>query len=419
MTVKPCENPVPKALKFKQQCLDVAFSPRDNLVATSLITGHVFLHRYSADCTERVFRSHPHNKSCRSVAFGLDGSDLYTASKDKSWQVMDLNKGETKYRQADAHDKAINRLLPVNEQIVATGDDSGCIKLWDVRQKKIAFEFKEHVDFISDMTFNEAKRHLIATSGDGCLSVYDVRKSKPVDVSDNQDDELLSVAVMMDGKKVITGTQDGVIGIFSYGMFGDVTDRFPGHPQSIDTICKLTEDTVVTGSSDGLLRIIGLFPNKLLGVAGEHGEFPIEKIVLSWDQSLLASCSHDQSVRFWDIAYMFNGDDSVEDDGGGNGTGRGSESSHDYKDFDKIIAEFKVQNAVTQGSNKDDGDGDAMNSDSMDSDGGGGSDGKDDEDVGEESEEKRQRKKKRKSQLQRNKVKQAKKTTNANFFADL
>ncbi|KAJ2476645.1 WD domain repeat-containing protein 55 [Coemansia sp. RSA 2131] len=302
----------PKSLKFKEPVIDVAFSPTTNLVASSLITGHVFVHKYAVGSNQRQVRGKPHKKSCRSLCFSGDGSLLYTASKDRSWQAMDVETGAETTHIDDAHEKPLNLIKYVNEQIVATGDEAGYVKLWDVRQKKQAFSYSEHVDYVSDMVFHAPKRHLLATSGDGCLSVYDVRKAKPFQVSANQDDELLSVAVIRNGSKVVVGETDGVMGIFSYGQFGDVTDRFPGHPQSIDSICKLTEDLCVTGSSDGLLRIVQFFPHKLIGVAGDHQALPVEKVVLSYDQQWLASCSHDHTVHFWDIGYIY--DDEDEDD---------------------------------------------------------------------------------------------------------
>ncbi|KAJ1758770.1 WD domain repeat-containing protein 55 [Coemansia sp. RSA 2167] len=302
----------PKSLKFKEPVIDVAFSPTTNLVASSLITGHVFVHKYDVGSNQRQVRGKPHKKSCRSLCFSGDGSLLYTASKDRSWQAMDVETGAETTRIDGAHEKPLNLIKYVNEQIVATGDEAGCVKLWDVRQKKQAFSYSEHVDYVSDMVFHAPKRHLLATSGDGCLSVYDVRKAKPFQVSANQDDELLSVAVIRGGSKVVVGETDGVMGIFSYGQFGDVTDRFPGHPQSIDSICKLTEDLCVTGSSDGLLRIVQFFPHKLIGVAGDHQALPVEKVVLSYDQQWLASCSHDHTVHFWDIGYIYADED--EDD---------------------------------------------------------------------------------------------------------
>lgn len=58
--------------------------------------------------------------------------------------------------------------------------------------------------------------------------------------------------------------------------------RFPGHPESVDAIVKFDEDTVITGSSDGVVRILNVLPNKLLGVVGEHVDMPIEKLALRW-----------------------------------------------------------------------------------------------------------------------------------------
>lgn len=53
------------------------------------------------------------------------------------------------------------------------------------------------------------------------------------------------------------GSQGGVLNLFSFGYWGDISDRYPGgHPESIDTIVKISENVIVTGSSDGLIRYI-------------------------------------------------------------------------------------------------------------------------------------------------------------------
>ena len=42
------------------------------------------------------------------------------------------------------------------------------------------------------------------------------------------DDELLSVVLLKGDKKVVTGTQSGVINLYSWGHMDDCSDRFPG-----------------------------------------------------------------------------------------------------------------------------------------------------------------------------------------------
>merc|ERR1711939_1280309 len=123
-------------------------------------------------------------------------------------------------------------------------------------------------------------------------------------VTDYMDEELLSLVLIKNGKKVVCGTQDGVLGVFTWGIWADVADRIPGHPSSVETMLKLDEDTILTGSSDGLIRIMQINPNKLLGVVGDHDDFPIEKIAMLHDRNLLTSCSHDNTVQFWDMAFL-------------------------------------------------------------------------------------------------------------------
>jgi hypothetical protein len=41
--------------------------------------------------------------------------------------------------------------------------------------------------------------------------------------------------------QVVCGTQEGVLAVFNWGEWGDVSDRFPGHPASVDTVVPLTE----------------------------------------------------------------------------------------------------------------------------------------------------------------------------------
>ena len=46
---------------------------------------------------------------------------------------------------------------------------------------------------------------------------------------------------------------------------------------------------------------MNILPNRFLGVVGTHDEFPVENMSLSRCKTLLASCSHDEAVHFWNI----------------------------------------------------------------------------------------------------------------------
>ena len=200
------------------------------------------------------------------------------------------------------------------DTMLITGDDDGYVKLWDLRDKKAVHEWRDNEDYISDLCVCPDNKFVLAPGGDGYLSVFNLRKGQLEARSDNMEHELLSAVIIKEGKKAVVGTSDGLLDIFNFGWWGDISDKIPGHPNSVDTMVVVDNDTICTGSSDGLIRVVSIFPNKMLGIVGEHQDFPIEKIKLSRDKKYLASCSHDQTVKFWDVGYLYEIDKSDENE---------------------------------------------------------------------------------------------------------
>ncbi|KXJ14351.1 WD repeat-containing protein 55 [Exaiptasia diaphana] len=246
---------VPEEIKVPSQVFDVAFHPQRNVIAVAQIDGPITIHSFSTQEQNKMLMELTHHKkACRAVSFTEDGKYLLSVSKDKSLQAVDMNTGSVALTRKKAHESPINCVKVISEYLVATGDDNGGVKLEDK--------------------------------------------------SDNMETELLSVTLVKGGRKVICGTGEGALNIFTWGEWGDISDRFPGHPQSVDACVAISDNVVCTGSMDGIIRAIHILPNRLIGPVGEHSDFPIERIRLSPDENLLASCSHDQTVKFWDIEHL-------------------------------------------------------------------------------------------------------------------
>jgi len=307
------EVSVPESILFDSVVFSMDFSPVQDVIACGLVDGTITCHFYSVQGNKQVFGTKPHKKAIRGLQLSPDGTGLFSTSSDKSVNMIDLNTGQITWHQPRAHDNAINCMLLADKNVF-TGDDNGIVQVWDWRQKTSTKTFAENEDFISDMVLNN--NELLCPSGDGTLSVFDLRKGVLEAMSDNMEDELLSIAIVKHGQKVVCGSQGGVVNIFKYGYWGDVNDRFPGHPESIDAIVKITENIIITGSTDGLIRVVSILPNKLIGVIGEHEDFPIERLKISRDSKILASSSHDNKVKFWDVSFFFGdkGEDSDSDE---------------------------------------------------------------------------------------------------------
>ena len=57
--------------------------------------------------------------------------------------------------------------------------------------------------------------------------------------------------------------------------------------------------------------MLSVQPHKLLGLVAQ-GE-PIERLALSVERGLLASATHDDAVRIWDVSWLADGGASDED----------------------------------------------------------------------------------------------------------
>ncbi|CAD6341366.1 unnamed protein product [Miscanthus lutarioriparius] len=267
---------------------DLDFHPSSPFVVTSLITGELCLFRYRPESQpERLFSVKAHKESCRAVRFVDSGK----------------------------------------------GDDEGCIKVWDTRERSCCNSFEVHDDYISDMTYVADSNQILATSGDGTLSVNNPWRNKVRSRSEFSEDELLSLVVMKNGKKVVCGTPSGALLLYSWGYFKDCSVRFLGHTQSVDTMLKLDEETLVSGSSDGVIRLVGILPNRIIQPLAEHSEYPIEALAFSNDKKYLGSISHDKMLKLWDLEELLNGPRVVNGD---EPAEAGSDDSDDDSDDDAM-----------------------------------------------------------------------------------
>ncbi|KAH8954928.1 hypothetical protein BDL97_08G106900 [Sphagnum fallax] len=296
------------------QPFDLAFHPSASLVAVSLITGRLHLYEYGdGRQPERKWNVSAHSESCRAVRFTGDGRLLLTGSPDCSIVATDVETGQAVARLTGAHGAAINRIINATDWSIASGDDEGTIKVWDTRQNVCCSSFKAHDDFVADMEFVPDSMQLLGASGDGTLSICNLRRNRVDGKSQFAEDELLSVVMCKDGRKVVCGSQDGVLLLYSWGHMLDCSDRFIGHPNSVDALLKVDEDTLLTGSMDGIIRVVTILPNKMIGVIGEHAEYPIERLAFSHDRTTLGSVSHDNTVKLWDVKYLQEGDDEASE----------------------------------------------------------------------------------------------------------
>ncbi|CAL5373628.1 unnamed protein product [Camellia sinensis] len=298
---------------------DLDFHPSNPLVAAGLITGDLLLYRYAADSPpQRLLEVHAHSESCRALRFINEGRAIVTGSPDCSILSTDVETGSAIARLESSHGAAVNRIISLTESTIASGDDEGCIKVWDTRQRTCCNSFDVHEEYISDMTLASDSIRLLGTSGvgDGTLSVCNLRSNKVQTRSEFSEDELLSVLIMKTMVEKLYVGRKLELFYYIHGVFSRTAgDRFVDlSPNSIDAFLMKIE--LLLDLRMGSLGENILWRDK----PGRHitqqnntancGAFRISyraSCTFSHDKKFLGSISHDHTLKLWDMDDLLQG----------------------------------------------------------------------------------------------------------------
>mmetsp|Transcript_15112 Transcript_15112/g.12827 ORF Transcript_15112/g.12827 Transcript_15112/m.12827 type:complete len:123 (+) Transcript_15112:68-436(+) len=114
----------PQPFNAEDHIFDIAFHPKNNVIACGLITGDTKLIQYSLDKTEEIAHLVHHQKSVRCCQFSPSGNFLATGSEDRSIGIID-GEGNEALKLKRAHENPIYSLYFLDDTLLASGDDEG------------------------------------------------------------------------------------------------------------------------------------------------------------------------------------------------------------------------------------------------------------------------------------------------------
>lgn len=121
--------------------------------------------------------------------------------------------------------------------------------------------------------------------------------------SEEYEEELTCLGLLRHDTKLISGSSKGKLFLFNWNEFGLHSDEFAGPKTAINSLIPVTENIVITACEDGNLRATYLFPNRHLGIVGQHN-MSVEKIDICNNGNFIASTSHSNDIKFWNIQYF-------------------------------------------------------------------------------------------------------------------
>ncbi len=193
-------------------------------------------------------------------------------------------------------------------RIVAAGNSSGMVKLWNARSGAFQAQMKGHSESISSIAFSSDSRLLASGSLDRTVRIWDVQTGETKLRIAAHDEKVSAVAFSPNGITLATGSYDHTINLWGV-QTGQLKRTISNHQHPVLSITFSPDgENVASGSLDGTLstydsktgQLKGTFSRDAVAAPDKHYDM-ITSVSFSPDGQSLVSSSYDGKLRVWNL----------------------------------------------------------------------------------------------------------------------
>lgn len=303
------DTTAPKPIKLSVPAWDAKFHPTENLVVAGDLDGVIKAWKFDEESKEKpelTLEEKAHEDTIRGLYFSPSGDKLFSIGTDKQLLISDVSTGKPVLSLQDAFENSPYCICSTNENVIATGDENGIVRLFDIRKKNpiddLLIDDGRCEDTIRDIYISNDGKYLLAASGDGTLSTYNCKRKMFLMDSESFGSDLCSVIGIRNETKALVTASDGMIQLYNWKEFGHPSDMFSGHIKGDLVACKMNEQVILTGDVKGCIRAVNILPNRILETVGTHKSgVPIERLDVFNERLALSLGTGSEEIRFWNL----------------------------------------------------------------------------------------------------------------------
>jgi WD40 repeat protein len=183
--------------------------------------------------------------------------------------------------------------------ILASGSSDQTIKIWDINTGKCLKTLSGHNQRVRSVIFSPDGRFLASSSSDYSIRLWDINKGKCLKILSGHQGYVWSIVISSNGKILASGSEDHTVKIWDLET-GNCLKTLQGHTLWIRSIALSPDDKILaSGGGDRTIKIWDLETGNCLDTLQGHTQ-RIRSIAFSPDGKILASGAGDHTIRLWD-----------------------------------------------------------------------------------------------------------------------
>ncbi len=236
---------------------------------------------------------------------GSDFSDLVVQQAD----LRQINLAGVNFQNADLtrsiFSETLSHVMSIDispdGQMVAVGDLSGRIYLWNIATTQLIATFEGHSGWVWSVAFSPDGKTLVSSGSDASIRLWEVQSGQCLQVLTEHTSCVWSVSFSPDGQRIASGSDDQTVRVWD--LQGRCLHVMAGHTENVYSVhFSPSGKTLASGSKDTTIRIWNVSNGDCLSVLQGHTA-GVRCVRYSPDGQRLASCSQDQSIRLWNIPH--------------------------------------------------------------------------------------------------------------------
>lgn len=220
---------------------------------------------------------HAHAREAVGVALHPTGDHVFSAGREGSWSMIDINAGRTvnTVSGAGAGSGAVSyeclKLHPDGLLLaLGAGASDKSVRIFDLRSNEVAARLEGHTGGVSCLSFSENGIHFVSGCEDGTARFWDLRKIGCIKTLQNASNAAVtSVSYDWSGHYLATGAADGIVSVWESKAL--LADEAP--------------DTSIAASAPGLLSQLRSHSGAVTGLS--WGAFAKSLVSVGMDRQLV------------------------------------------------------------------------------------------------------------------------------------